>query len=63
MSFSHIIDIADLRQAAKRKLPRPIFDYLDGGAEDSPSRGKHRVRPLRLQAPHAERRFDDRRRD
>src|SRR5258708_4145491 len=26
--------IADLRQVAKARLPFPIFDYLDGGAED-----------------------------
>ncbi|HEX7953073.1 MAG TPA: alpha-hydroxy acid oxidase [Burkholderiales bacterium] len=27
-------NIMDLRRAAARALPRPIFDYLDGGAED-----------------------------
>ncbi|AOH85597.1 alpha-hydroxy-acid oxidizing enzyme [Sphingomonas panacis] len=27
-------NIMDLRRAAVRALPRPIFDYLDGGAED-----------------------------
>lgn len=26
--------IDDLRTAARRALPRPIFDYIDGGAED-----------------------------
>ena len=26
--------IADLRVAARRRLPRPVFDYVDGGAED-----------------------------
>lgn len=26
--------IADLRLAARRRLPRPIFDYIDGGADD-----------------------------
>ncbi|CAN5390338.1 alpha-hydroxy acid oxidase [soil metagenome] len=26
--------IADLRAQARRKLPRPIFDYIDGGADD-----------------------------
>jgi L-lactate dehydrogenase (cytochrome) len=31
--LSRIIDVEDLRQAARRRLPRPIFDYLDGGAE------------------------------
>jgi L-lactate dehydrogenase (cytochrome) len=28
------INIADLRAAARRRLPRLVFDYLDGGAED-----------------------------
>jgi L-lactate dehydrogenase (cytochrome) len=28
------INIADLRQLACRRLPGPIFDYLDGGADD-----------------------------
>jgi len=26
--------IADLRRAARRRLPRAIFDYIDGGADD-----------------------------
>jgi L-lactate dehydrogenase (cytochrome) len=29
-----IINIEDLRCAAKRRLPRVVFDYIDGGAED-----------------------------
>jgi L-lactate dehydrogenase (cytochrome) len=29
-----IVTIEDLRQAARRRLPRPLFDYIDGGAED-----------------------------
>src|ERR671915_1273401 len=28
------INIEDLRQLAKRRLPRAIFDFFDGGAED-----------------------------
>lgn len=28
------INISDLRAAAKRRLPRMVFDYIDGGAED-----------------------------
>jgi L-lactate dehydrogenase (cytochrome) len=24
----------DLRRIAKRKLPSPVFDYIDGGADD-----------------------------
>ena len=26
--------IADLRRLAQARLPRPIFDYVDGGADD-----------------------------
>jgi L-lactate dehydrogenase (cytochrome) len=30
---SWAINIEDLRQAAERRLPRSVFDYIDGGAE------------------------------
>src|SRR5579862_118286 len=30
---SRIVSIADLRPLARRRLPRVVFDYLDGGAE------------------------------
>src|ERR1043165_2978516 len=29
-----VLNVEDLRRAAKRRLPRVIFDYIDGGAED-----------------------------
>src|SRR5947199_4400677 len=29
----HVLNIEDLRRAAKRRLPRVVFDYIDGGAE------------------------------
>jgi L-lactate dehydrogenase (cytochrome) len=29
-----VVNIEDLRQLAKRRLPRVAFDYLDGGADD-----------------------------
>src|SRR5262249_10681987 len=29
-----VLNIEDLRSAAKRRLPRVVFDYIDGGAED-----------------------------
>ncbi len=32
--FSSAINIGDLRDCAKRRLPRAIFDFFDGGAED-----------------------------
>src|SRR5271166_99575 len=30
----HVVNIEDLRRLAHRRLPRSVFDYLDGGAED-----------------------------
>src|SRR5690349_23713354 len=32
--LSHVVSIADLRALAQRRLPRAIFDFFDGGAED-----------------------------
>jgi L-lactate dehydrogenase (cytochrome) len=29
----HIVNITDLRAAAKKRLPRVVFDYIDGGAD------------------------------
>ncbi|MDP1571684.1 MAG: alpha-hydroxy acid oxidase [Vicinamibacterales bacterium] len=29
----HVINIADLRRLARRRLPRAVFDYIDGGAD------------------------------
>ena len=29
-----IANIADMRERARRKLPRPIFDWVDGGSFD-----------------------------
>jgi len=29
-----LVNIEDLRRLARRRLPKPVFDYLDGGAED-----------------------------
>ena len=29
-----VINIEDLRQRAKRRLPRVVFNYVDGGADD-----------------------------
>jgi (S)-mandelate dehydrogenase len=34
VGVSAAINIADLRERARRRLPRVVFDYLDGGAED-----------------------------
>ena len=30
----HAINISDLRRIAQRRLPRALFDYIDGGADD-----------------------------
>jgi L-lactate dehydrogenase (cytochrome) len=30
---SRVVNIADLRQIAQRRVPKAVFDYLDGGAE------------------------------
>lgn len=29
-----VVNIADLRRLARKRLPRAVFDYVDGGAED-----------------------------
>src|SRR5438046_7176527 len=29
----HVVNIEDLRRLAERRLPRVVFDYIDGGAE------------------------------
>lgn len=36
---THSID--DLRSVARRRLPRPIFDYLDGGSDEERSLGRN----------------------
>jgi isopentenyl diphosphate isomerase/L-lactate dehydrogenase-like FMN-dependent dehydrogenase len=33
VTSSSVVNIADLRRLAKRRLPRMAFDYIDGGAE------------------------------
>ena len=33
MSLNSVVNIEDLRQLARRRLPRMVFDYIDGGAE------------------------------
>jgi len=34
MSLARAVNIADLRRLAEKRLPRAVFGYLDGGAED-----------------------------
>lgn len=33
LKSSNVVNIEDLRRLAQRRLPRAVFDYLDGGAE------------------------------
>src|SRR5947209_575453 len=33
LSSSRVVNIADLRGIAKRRIPKVVFDYLDGGAD------------------------------
>jgi len=33
LSSSKVVNIEDLRRIAKRRVPKSVFDYLDGGAE------------------------------
>ncbi len=33
LATSRVINIADLRRIAERRVPKAVFDYLDGGAE------------------------------
>lgn len=42
MNFNDSISIDDLRTLARRRLPRFVFDYVDGGAEDEVSMRRNR---------------------
>jgi len=33
LASPHVLNIADLRRLAERRLPRVVFDYIDGGAD------------------------------
>ena len=48
MRFSEAINIEDLRTIARRKLPRFVFDYVDGGAEDERTLRDNRAAFARL---------------
>ena len=34
LSSPRVVNIEDLRRLARRRLPRAVFDYMDGGAAD-----------------------------
>lgn len=36
-----VVNIGDLRKRARRRLPRMVFDYIDGGAEDEHTSGEN----------------------
>ncbi|WP_456814912.1 alpha-hydroxy acid oxidase [Bradyrhizobium sp. USDA 4529] len=42
-SFKYILNVEDMRLEARRRLPRAIFDFVDGAAEDEVSRRRNRA--------------------
>src|SRR5436305_12112378 len=46
--LNRLVSIEDLRQAARRRLPRAIFDFFDGGAEDEVTLRENRAAFERL---------------
>ncbi len=41
LSPSQVVSIADLRRIAQKRVPKAVFDYLDGGAEDEITLGEN----------------------
>src|SRR3954471_8924348 len=41
--LSHAVSVEDLRAMARRRLPRAIFDFFDGGAEDETTLRENRA--------------------
>jgi (S)-mandelate dehydrogenase len=48
MRYDHAVNIEDLRAIAQRRLPRFVFEYLDGGAEDELTLARNRDAFARL---------------
>jgi isopentenyl diphosphate isomerase/L-lactate dehydrogenase-like FMN-dependent dehydrogenase len=48
--LSRAVNIEDLRLLAKRRLPRAIFDFFDGGAEDEVTLRENRAAFERVRA-------------
>jgi len=42
MSIDKAVNIEDLRKAARRRLPRIAFDFIDGGVEDEQGLARNR---------------------
>ena len=40
LSAERIVNIEDLRRMAQRRVPKAVFDYLDGGAEAEASQAR-----------------------
>src|SRR5258708_21118084 len=40
-SPSQVVNISDLRRLAERRVPKSVFDYLDGGADDEITLGEN----------------------
>lgn len=49
MRVSAIVNLEDLRRLARRRLPKIVFDYIDGGAEDELGMVRNRRSFERLQ--------------
>lgn len=43
MGLQHCHNIADFRALAQRRLPWPVFDYIDGAADDEVTRERNRT--------------------
>jgi (S)-mandelate dehydrogenase len=41
--WSRIVSIEDLRRLARRRVPRPLFEFIDGGAEDELALAENRA--------------------
>lgn len=51
------VNVDDVRQLAKRRLPRAVFDFVDGGADDEiTQRERRRVPGLAVLSPGAAKR-------
>lgn len=41
MGINRCINFSDFRRLAQQRLPRPIFDYIDGGADDEVTKARN----------------------
>ncbi len=48
MRWDDAVNVEDLRSIARRRLPRFVFDYVDGGAEDERALAANREAFARL---------------